>query len=335
VNAAVLSCLLAVAAFAPDGVRGSAAPPPPLPVVEATGACPGADAVRAALLPLAGQVGPQPAGMAAHVTDLGSRFQIAAAGQSGLFIDAGRDCAERARVAAVFIALALNPPTLQARAPVPPAAAPAPASGAAAVAAPAAVRDGADLARAMAPVATPPPSRRWFALAVVARLDGASTDGAGAVDVGGGPEVRAAAGRGAFGAAAGASLLSPTTKAFGSVPVRERRFPFSLSATARHALPARLAIAGDLGVALVPFTLQGQQLGAPAPATRLDVGAHVAVALRLPPVWGWVAPVFDVHADYFPRTYELSVNPLGTIGSSSHLWLGASLGLSFERGTGR
>jgi hypothetical protein len=324
VNAAVLWGLLAGAALSPDAPHDAAVPP--FAGVEAVGACPGSDAVRAALRPIivSGQAAPGQASQGqleppllrstARVSDLGERFEVTVVGQTGLFVDARRDCAERARVAAVFIALAVNPPTVAARPGDTTAASP----GAAPVPA----------------ITSPPepsgPPGRWLAVALAARVDGSTGGDSTMLDVGGGPELRVAAGRGAFGLAAGAGLLTPTHSAFGTVRVREQRIPLSLSVTASRALRARLAAAADVGVALVPFTLRGEGLGATATATRLDVGARVALALRGPPLWGRVAPLADVHAEWFPRTYTLAVDPLGRIGASSHLWLGAALGFSFE-----
>ena len=52
-----------------------------------------------------------------RVTDLGDRFEVAVAGQGGLYTDINRDCVERARIAAVFIALVLTTPTIHLVAP--------------------------------------------------------------------------------------------------------------------------------------------------------------------------------------------------------------------------
>ena len=148
--------------------------------------------------------------------------------------------------------------------------------------------------------------------------------------VGWGSEVRAALGRGWLGVLASAAALAPTRVTFGSVPVREQRFPFTVSATAARSLSARMQGAAQLGVALVPFTVRGEGLSDVRSATRLDAGAHLGLELRMPALAGRIAPIVELHADYFPRSYAFAVDPLGTIGTSSSLWLGASLGLSFE-----
>jgi hypothetical protein len=127
-----------------------------------------------------------------------------------------------------------------------------------------------------------------------------------------------------------AGLLSPTTSRFQSVSVRQQRFPISLAVTGRLELSHAVAASAAVGVALVPFTLRGDGLDTPTPATRLDAGAHLAVALELPPLAGRMIPFVDVHADYFPRPYVIAVDPLGDVGSTGHLWLGVSLGLALE-----
>jgi hypothetical protein len=164
---------------------------------------------------------------------------------------------------------------------------------------------------------------------VEARLDGASLGTPAKTTLAWGGQVRGALGRGAVGVAATAGVLAPTDDTYGSVGVRQQRFPLSLMLTLGHELPHGLGFAADLGLAVVPFTLEGEGLSSVAPATRIDLGARLAVALRLPALAGRLAPVVGLHAEFFPRPYQFSVDPLGEIGSSSGLWLGVSLGLSY------
>jgi hypothetical protein len=302
VNALALLGLMAAGVAAPETPAGAPAPGPL--VVEAQGSCPGGEAVRAALLPALAEAPAASGPQAPRVTDLGDRFEVDAAGQTGTFVDVARDCTERARVAAVFIALALSPPAAPER-PVPPPQPPPPPS-------------------------PPPQPRRWFEVGVEARLDGASLGVPAEATLAWGGEVRGAIGRGALGFAATAGVLAPTDSAFGSVDVRQQRFPLSLSLVLDHHLPRGLRFAADLGLAVVPFTLQGKGLSAVAPATRIDLGARLAVALWLPAVVGRLAPVVGLHAEVFPLPYRYSVDPLGDIGSSAGLWLGASLGVSYS-----
>ncbi|HEY4185176.1 MAG TPA: hypothetical protein VGP07_08915 [Polyangia bacterium] len=258
----------------------------------------------AALLPVLGGGVVHPAGATPRVADLGDRFEASAAGQTGLYVDAARDCTERARVAAVFIALALNPPTFQ--------------SG--------------TVARVPSPVPSPVPPApgRWFHLGAALRVDGASVGRAPAgIDLAWGGELSAGLGDGAFGGVMTVGALGPTTSQYSPISVREQRFPVSLAFRARRDL-RRVQLAGDLGLSAVLLTFRGQALQTSDAVVRLDVGARVALGLRFPTLLNHVAPTLALHAEYFPRPYDLDVDPVGSIGSSSRLWLGASLGLSYE-----
>ena len=88
-------------------------------------------------------------------------------------------------------------------------------------------------------------------------------------------------------------------------------------------------MAGAVGAALVPLTLRGESLDGASQATRLDAGVRLAVELRIRAT-PRLAPFVDLHAEIFPRAYQLDVDPLGTIGSTGTFWVGASVGLSFE-----
>jgi hypothetical protein len=293
---------------------GAAAPAArPGLAVEVTGECPGREAVHAALLAALGRETPGPSAEPPRVTDLGDRFEMAALGQTRQVPDPERDCAERARTAAVFIALALNPPAFQARAEpaitrtAPPAAPP-----------------------AAEPAGEAPSSPRWSSLALAARVDGVPADGSSSsLAVAGGAELTGAIGRGALGIVAGAAILAPTDGTFSGVIVRQQRFPLNIGVTVRHELARRFELAGAAGLALVPFTLRGEGLGSSLPATRLDTGARLACALRFP-VTGHLTPFVGLHAELFPRAYVIDVDPLGSIGSTGRFRFGASLGLSFD-----
>ena len=282
------------------GLLAAASPVP----VAVNGACPSAEAVTAALGSALGHDATTGAADLPRVSDQGDRFSVAVRGQTRQFADAGRDCDERARAAAVFIALVLNPPVV----------APRPAPG---------VRDGpAQQVVVPAPAAA---SERWIDLGAAARLDGGS---ASATSTAIGFEARAAVGWRWLGVAATAGILVPTESRLSSVTVRQQRFPLSVAVTAQHGIGRRLAVAGAVGAALVPLTLRGEGLDASSQATRLDAGVRLAVELRVRAT-PRLAPFVGLHAEIFPRAYQLDVEPLGTVGSTGRLWLGVSAGLSF------
>jgi hypothetical protein len=278
-----------------------AAATPAVPV-EVAGQCPSAEAVTAALASALGAAPPSNAAAAPKVTDLGARFSVSASGQAREYVDAARDCDERARAAAVFIALALNPPLL----PPPPAP---PSAPAVQVAAPPPV----------------PPSARWLDVGVAARGDGGSTGDAGTAL---GFELQVAAGARWLGVVATAGILSATEGQFSSVAVRQQRFPFSVAIQARRTVRQHLALTGAAGAALVPITLRAERIENPQSATRLDAGFRLAAGglYRATPR---LAVFVDFHAEIFPRAYEIDVDPIGDVGSTGRLWLGASIGLAF------
>lgn len=283
--------------------------------VTAVGACPARDAVLVALAPVVRPAADGRAG-AARVVDQGDRFDVSAAGQRAQYSDPARDCGERARIAAVFIALALNPPVL-APAAAPPHVAPPPS---------------AEVAAAPAPTVASPAAAWWWAVGAGARLD-ATTAGhqPSSTVVTPGAEVRAALGRGAVGLFAVAGALGPSRARFDALSVRQTRFPLSLGATARVGAPGTWQVTGDLGVALSLFSVRAQGLASASTETRLDVGARLAVGVRAPAVaGGHVVPFIELHSEFYPWPYTLEVEPLGDIGKTSRLWVGASAGAWFD-----
>jgi len=272
--------------------------------VDVTGKCPSAEAVAVALGSAVGTDMNAAGKDVPKVIDRGDRFSVSAYGQARDYADPARDCDERARAAAVFIALALNPPA----APAPPAPPP---------------------VVVQAPPPPPPPeSARWLDVGVAARVDGATQP---ETSFALGFEVRAAAGWRWLGLAATAGVLTPTESQFSSVTVRQQRFPLSLAVLAQHRIGERIALAGAVGAALVPLTLHARGIDGAPSSTRLDAGVRLAVELQIRAT-PRLAPFIGVHAELFPRAYQLDVDPLGTVGSTGRLWVGVSAGLSFAVG---
>lgn len=302
-----------------------------------TGECPGQAAVMAALVPLLKLDSVRTSDGATRVADLGDRFEVSAAGQVGVYTDAGRDCSERARVAAVFIALALNPPAFQTR-PARPAPPPAPSDGED-------ERDrrdkgnkGKESEESVTPspaVETPArpshPPVPWLRLAAGARLEAApEAGGRPGTTAAYGLDVEGAGGLDSFGVAVGAGVRASTVTTFSSVSVREQRFPFSVAVVGRHRLTPSVELAGQVGMSLVLLRLEDQSKGGFAPSTRLDVGARAGVALGLPALSPRISPFAGLSVEYFPRPYRYDVAPLGQIGRSAPLWVGLTLGLWFQ-----
>ncbi|HVY37587.1 MAG TPA: hypothetical protein VHM31_06615 [Polyangia bacterium] len=274
--------------------------------------CPTRDAVAQAVaqaLPSALREG-APAGGAlpasVQVTDLGDAFEVAVGRQVQRYADPARDCAERARVAAVFVALALSPPAALAPPPPPPPVVPPP------------------------PPAPPEPrAADLVRLGLAARFDTAAGGGQNATGgsaIGG--EARVSVGRHALAVQATAGVMAATETPIQDVRVREQRFPCSLAAAFRHTAGAHVALGAAAGVSLTPFTLRGQGLMSPSPGTRLDVGGRLELAAR------WVghalAPFVAAHVEYFPRAYDIDVTPLGAIGKTAPVQVGLSAGVDLS-----
>ena len=340
---AALLWLLTWAVTPPDAQRDPSKTSPI--AIATTSGCPGEAAVAAALVPLLKLDSVRSTDGPARVADLGDRFEVTAAGQVGVYTDAGRDCSERARVAAVFIALALNPPAFQ-PSPSRPATPPAPPKREE-------KRDEKredkrdekrderkelEESRAAPPpiveVPAPPtrPAVPWARLAVGGRLEAAPEAGDRPTMTGAfGLDVEGAGGLNDFGVVIGAGVRAPTVTTFSSVPVREQRFPFGVAVVGRHQVANSLELAGQAGMALVLLRLRDQSPGGSSPTTRLDLGARAAMELRLPALSPRIAPFAGVSIEYFPRPYRYEVSPLGQIGTSAPVWLGVTLGLWFQR----
>jgi len=169
-----------------------------------------------------------------------------------------------------------------------------------------------------------------MAFGISGRIDGATAGRAPStttVAVGG--DLRGAIGRRWLGLVATAGVLTATTARFSAVPVRQQRFPLSLGLTAVRGVAGGIELAGDLALALSPFTVRGQGLVDASSELRLDVGARAAAAIRFANLVKHSVLFAEIHAEMYPRPYNLDVEPLGGIGITSKLWLGAAAGAWF------
>jgi hypothetical protein len=94
-----------------------AEPPPALRIAGTDSVCPTAKQVATWLEQMWPQTtiatdAPAPGAFEAEVSDQGTRFRVSAGGQERSFDDGARRCAERARHAAVFVAMVLDPPLI-------------------------------------------------------------------------------------------------------------------------------------------------------------------------------------------------------------------------------
>ncbi len=273
----------------------------------ALSACPDAAQLQAALQPLLGeqarlQVSPEPAATGVRsiaVQDEGARYRIAVGDKRRDVEDPARDCAERARVAAVFIALNVQSDDKTPPAPPPP---PAP------------------------PTTAPEPALR-LALRVYGGIAGAPGDPiAAAAGLGASLE------RGAWRVTLDAMWLGTQQRQLarsdGLVSqLRLTRVPWTIG-VAHHLSFGAVRLGPSLGLALDVLQLRGEQVTRPQVETRVNLGAIAALDLRVL-LGGGARLLAQGSITGFPRAYRVAIDPLGTLARTPRLWLGASLGVEW------
>jgi hypothetical protein len=274
--------------------------------VHSDGDCPSAAQVSAALdylfrdAPAAAGVGSGGPLPELAVVDLGAGYRVSFEGQAREYADAARGCEERARVAAVFAAVVLEPPEV------------------------------AERARAVAPV-TPVPARTapgGFELRAGGVLDVGPRQGGSALSSGG--ELRIAATGRRWGLELGAGARAPARLTWGSYQAQLTRFPFDVDARVVWRRP-HLTTTAATGLVATVIDLRGEgtAVGAPASGTRLDLGARAALSLQfLQSPSAWLSPFVALQASVSPRPYRAIVDPVGQIGTAPWAWVGATLGVA-------
>jgi hypothetical protein len=273
-----------------------------------------------------------------EVQDFGDRYAVTVKGRRRDYHDEPRDCAKRAHVAAVFIALTLAPPDIPLPeqpepAPPPRATAPSAASSSASqssTSSPAPAPTSPPTARVPTATTTAtatattrtPPASAWSiqvelgALATAAPRSEAWQTALGA-------ELRWSVLRDQWGLTLGAAVTTSSTLELEGVPVRESRIPFDL-AIRRNLRAMNLQGSLELGLAAALTRLRQEDLAGAEAETRLELGARAAGRLAL---GSQLAPYLSVFTEFFPFPHELAAEPRGSIGHTSSVWLGASLGL--------
>lgn len=265
-------------------------------------ACPNARGLQEQLEPLVGaevtlhwnEDPPAHAGGRVFVHDLGPSYAIKIDDLRREIADASRDCLERARVAAVFIAL-------NARA----------------------------SARPDEPAQLEGPPRLALGVQVLGAIGYAgeierATPGGGA-----GVWLDYAAFRFAFSAAVlGSADVALDSRDGVDGAVELVRIPTQWTASYLFRT-GRLAFGPAAGLALDLLHARGSGVSRPQSALRSNLGAVLAIDAALA-LDGPVSVLLRVGASGFPRAYDLNVPPLGRLGGTPQLWLGATLGLGLD-----
>ena len=65
--------------------------------------------------------------------------------------------------------------------------------------------------------------------------------------------------------------------------------------------------------------------------TRLDLGARAGLCLHHGGARDRLLEVVGLHAEVFPRPYDVTLVPQGTVGQTPVFWFGATAGLAVQR----
>jgi hypothetical protein len=228
------------------------------------------------------------------IRDEGENWSIEVRGHTSLYWDPGRNCTERARVAAVFAALALEP---------------------------------VDTEEAPPPVRVEEaPHPRRFSLEAGPQVVLATRAQARNTPVGGGGQVRVIRSGERLGVALGVEAARFSELDLGGYGASMARAACDLSGRILL-FPGGVTVAGELGPSFVLLRVRGTGLATSPSANRFDVGARAALLARLRTRW---APFVSVQAEVGTRRFDLAVHPSGSIGLAPRLWLGLAVGGAFD-----
>lgn len=261
--------------------------------------CPSRELIETELAPLLGERAPElDTSLRIEISDSGDSYRISVGATEREVNDPQRDCQERAKVSAVFIAL--NLPTRAPQAPPPPA----------------------------SPPPSPQPVARSSQMQLVLQLLGAVEHAPELSRTGNGLYVGPSLRTGRFDLTLNSGIFAPL-----SVAGAEReaatyelwRFPTSLTLGFNSdARGLGIGIAAGLAVDVLRF--RGLQLPNPDSGLRVNPGFVLALPLRLH-ASRHVAAVLMPTLTLFPRTYIVRLEPTRTLDESPRFWLGARIGL--------
>ena len=308
------------AAWAQQRANDTDVEPPSAPRIAAIGDCPGADAIAQTVETLSPRraIPPSRRGAEVNVADQGDSYNVQVivegATHTRLYRDVGRDCAHRARIAAVFVVLTLMPPELLMESPPgpspPPLVAPRP------------------VIEAAPQLPAPPAWRTSLALAGVLDVAPAVLDAPLIVSPGG--ELRVALQKGRLAGELGLGVQPGAGFSLAGLNVRQRRVPVDASVVFRQPFGGAIELGAAVGLAGAVFEVEGLDSPVRGEGTRIDLGGRVAVEIRVAGASRRVAAFIGAHAIYFPRSYELATTPTGVVGHTPSLWVGGRLGAALS-----
>jgi hypothetical protein len=313
-NAFATACVLGLLLSWSEAARAGA---PSELRIAADGRCPAGDRVQRQLVPLLAETavftGEREGIETAWVADQGQRFSVKVRHVERVIQDEARDCEERARIAAVFIALVVDPP-------LPPAA---DSGGTEPPQGPHPIAEPKPLAPT-APLSAAGPSIATMAGATAALAPGSE----GGRTWGAGPVLRCLLSGSVWDLSLAAAFVSPAQLDLKSGGVRLTRVPLDLSGaivlgSSRVRGFFGAGLAGDL------LHLSGTEVTRARSTVRFDVGFRSHLGARVlfgSGIWG----VAEMSGRYFPRPYEFEVPPRGIVGHTPSVWLATTVGALFE-----
>jgi hypothetical protein len=258
------------------------------------------DAALPASTPAAG-----PAPPSVEIVDLGEKYRVIAGGRVREYRNQGRDCTYRARVAAVFVALTVDPAVLAVE-PPPPASAPSP---------------------------PPPPSQSPTPSSAATAEHVADVEALVAVDrsAGGGPQathtgagVRLILGRGPLAIVVGALAFRTVDSSLGGVSLTQGHDPLDLGVRLR-AQYFFFEPYAEIGLALALLSEEGRQTSVPMKSRAIELGGFLVAGVRVP-AQSRVGLVLAARGEWVPSPADLTVLPAGGLGHAPALWFGATAG---------
>jgi hypothetical protein len=303
----------------PDGAQPGPVEPPV--TVTVNGTCPDDAAISKAIASIvpAKDLDRFASASKVEVSDLGDTYRVSVNAKGidrlRVYRDVAHDCDHRARFAAVFIVLTLMPPDvlLDALPPPPPPAPPPPPPA----------------PPSLAVVIAPPPVHlRRVRLELSFLIDVAPRSGLPlAVALGG--ELRVAPGPKHLGPV-GAIGIAGGSIDFGAVSATELRLPFDLGLRLPLLTRTAFDLVADVGLAGAVFHDKATNTAGPQSGTRLDLGARAGVVAHAGRLSDRLLGIAGIHAELFPRPYDVTLMPQGTVGHTPAFWMGVTVGLAVQ-----
>lgn len=259
--------------------------------------------------------GPSKPNASIQIEDLGAMFRVSVLNKVREYREEARECAYRAKVAALFAALIIDPTALInaglcERPPCSPPPEPAPPT----------------------PIETPvpPPAPAPPPLPMV-RLELSPTfvTGLGVQDLAAhwGGVLRVAVGRSPVVPVLGAAALWPADTNVGGVRLRQWRLPVDLGIRATLA-SSSLDFYGELGLAFALLSERALDLASAKTQIGIELGGRISLGARLARRTG-LTPFISLQAEFLPDPPRVFALPEGVAGRTPYVWMGACAGASW------